>query len=336
MRIFRHTSPLPAEARGSVAAVGNFDGVHRGHRSVLAETCRIAARLKHACALLTFEPHPRAFFFPERPPFRLTPLRIKAHCVEALGVDYLFVLHFDAALAALPPEAFVKEILVDGMGIAHAVVGYDFVFGKGRAGNAATLAALGRRYGFGVTEVAPAKGEEGEVFSSTRIREHLAAGRPAEAARLLGRCWEIEGRVVPGAARGRELGVPTANLGFDDYLRPAHGIYAVRAGVDHGTQTHWHDAVASFGTRPAVGGGAEVFEVHLLDFSGDLYGKHLRVALVEYLRPESDFESLEALTRQMRLDCGVARRVLDERRGSIRVAERPAGLCAPAPSGALS
>ena len=329
MRIFRHTSQVPAEARGAVAVVGNFDGVHRGHQAVITQAGSIAARLGRPRALITFEPHPRSFFFPERPPFRLTPLRIKAHCIEALGVENLFVLHFDRKLASLSPEEFVSEVLVEGIGAAHVVVGYNFVFGKGRAGSSATLAGLARKYGFGFTEILPVMGDGSEPFSSTRIREHLTQGRPADAARLLGRCWEIEGRVVAGDARGRDLGIPTANIDFEDFLRPAHGIYAVRAGIDHGADTRWHDAVASFGTRPAVGGGAEVFEVHLLDFTGDLYGRHLRVALVEYLRPERDFDGLEALTRQMVADCEQARRILAERRDSIRVAERPAADPAP-------
>jgi len=328
MRIFRHTSPLPTEARGAVAVVGNFDGVHRGHQAVIAEAGRIAQGLARARALVTFEPHPRSFFFPERPPFRLTPLRIKAHCIEALGVEYLFVLHFDRKLAALAPEDFVAQFLVEDLGVAHVVVGYNFVFGKGRAGNAATLAAIARRHGFGFTEVQPVVGDGGAAFSSTRIREHLREGRPDEAARLLGRCWEIEGRVVPGDSRGRELGIPTANIEIEEFLRPAHGIYAVRAGVDAGAETHWHDGVASFGTRPAVGNGPEVFEAHLFDFSGDLYGRHLRVALVEYLRPERDFDGLPALAAQMRADCDEARLILAGRRDSIRVAER--APCAPA------
>lgn len=325
MRIFRHHTQLLPEVQGSVAAVGNFDGVHCGHQAVIAQALRIASAMGRPSSLVTFEPHPRSFFFPDRPPFRLTPLRIKAHCIEALGVEHLFVLHFDRKLASLTPAEFVSEVLVEGLKVAHVVVGYDFVFGKDRAGNAALLADLAREAGFGLSVVSPVKGEGDQVYSATRIREHLAQGRPAEAAALLGRSWEIEGRVVPGDSRGRELGMPTANIHFEEYLHPAHGIYAVRAGVDHGAETSWHDAVASYGVRPAIGdGGAEVFEAHLFDFSGDLYGKHLRVALVEYLRPEADFDSYDALIAQMNEDGKRARHVLAERRASIRVAERPA------------
>ena len=322
MRIFRHHDAVPPEARGAVVVVGNFDGVHRGHQVVIAQGRRIADDLSRPLALVTFEPHPRAYFAPHNPPFRLTPLRIKAHCLEALGVECLFVLHFDAKIASLPPEAFVQEVVAAGLGAAHVVVGYDFVFGKARAGNAETLRALGKEFGIDVTVVAPV-GEGGTIFSSTRIREHLAAGRPAEAAALLGRTWEIEGRVVHGDKRGRELGVPTANIHFEEFLHPCRGIYAVRAGVDQGSETQWHDAVASFGLRPAIGGDEDVFEAHLFDFAGDLYGKHLRVALVDYLRPERNFDSLDDLAAQMREDCDNARDVLGRRRDQIRVAERP-------------
>ena len=322
MRIFRHHNAVPAEARGAVVVVGNFDGVHRGHQAVIGQARRIAGELSRPLALVTFEPHPRAYFAPRSPPFRLTPLRIKAHCLEALGVEYLFVLHFDAKIASLAPDAFVGEVLAEGLGAAHVVVGYDFVFGKARAGNAEILRTLGNKFGIEVMIVAPV-GEGGAIFSSTRIREHLAAGRPDEAAALLGRTWEIEGRVVHGNKRGRELGVPTANIHFEEFLHPCRGIYAVRAGVDQGSETHWHDAVASFGLRAAVGGDSDVFEDHLFDFAGDLYGKHLRVALVDYLRPERNFDSLDDLAAQMREDCGKARELLGRRRDQIRVAERP-------------
>lgn len=324
MRIFRHSGPLPPEAKGAVVAIGNFDGVHLGHQAVIGETARIAEKERRPRAVVTFEPHPRRYFKPDSPPFRLTPLRIKAHCIEALGVDNLFVLHFDAALAALSPDEFVAQILVEGLAAAHVVVGEDFIFGHARAGNAAVLHDLSARFGFGITAVPPVKGPSGEIYSSTRIRDHLAAGRPAEAAALLGRVWEIEGRVVPGNSRGRALGFPTANIDIGEYLRPCQGIYAVCAGIDRGTETDWHHAVASFGTRPAVGGGPEVFEVHLFDHSSDLYGKHLRVGLVEYLRPESDFDSLDALRDQIARDADKARAVLAERAGAIRFAERPA------------
>ena len=344
MRIFRHYDEVPAEARGAVVAVGNFDGVHLGHQAVIAEAGRIARALGAPLALVTLEPHPRQVFRPDAPPFRLTPLRIKAHCIEALGVDFLFVLHFDRAFARISAQDFVRRVLIDGLGGRHVVVGYNFVFGHARRGNPDLLAAMAKEAGFGFTCVAPAGGAGGEVYSSTRIREHLIAGAPARAAELLGRSWEIEGRVVAGDARGQGLGFATANICIEEYLRPARGVYAVRAGIDMGRETGWHEGVANFGSRPtfsaraaagaasqatgraAAGapGGDEVFEVHLFDFSADLYGRHLRVALVEHLRPEKKFDGAAALQAQIADDCARARAILAETRAAFRTADSAA------------
>ncbi len=310
MRLFRHTGDLPTDARGAVVALGNFDGVHRGHRAVIGEAQRIAARLGAPSAVLTFEPHPRSVFRPDEPPFRLTPFRVKARHVEALGVDLLFVLHFDEAFQHKSAEAFVTEDLVAGLGARHAVCGPDFVFGHGRAGTVARLSAMGAAFGFGVTAVPPVLDEGGVIFSSTRVREALAAGRPREAAHVLGADWEIEGRVEHGDKRGRTIGFPTANLSLGDYQRPAFGVYAVRAGVDEGVGTVWRDGVANLGRRPTVGGLAERLEVHLFDFSGDLYDRHLRVRLVEFLRPEMKFDGLDALKARIALDAEAARKAL--------------------------
>jgi riboflavin kinase/FMN adenylyltransferase len=310
MRLFRHHTEIPAEARGAVVALGNFDGIHRGHQAVIAAAAEVAENLGTTRAILTFEPHPREFFRPDQPPFRLTPLRIKVRQFEAMGIDYLFVLGFNAELAQKSAEAFVVEVLSQGLEVAHVVVGYDFAFGHGRRGDAALLADLGRLHGFGVTSVSAAASEVGEVFSSTRVREHLLAARPLEAATLLGRPWEIEGRVEHGQKLGRDLGFPTANLLLGGYLQPALGIYAVKAGVDEGRGTVWHDGVASLGYRPTVGGTHVLFEVYLFDWSGDLYGRHLRVALIDYLRPEKKFDDLQGLQAQIAWDCDEARRLL--------------------------
>jgi len=310
MRLFRHHTEVPVEARGAVVALGNFDGVHRGHQAVIGEAARIARDLGTTLAVLTFEPHPREYFAPGRPSFRLTPFRIRVRHLEAIGVDHLFVLHFDGELAKKSAEGFVVEVLGEGLQAAHVVVGYDFVFGAGRRGDAALLADLGASYGFGVTSVAPAATEAGEIFSSTKVREHLQAARPRAAGLLLGRPWEIEGRVEHGEALGRQLGYPTANVALGEYLLPAQGIYAVRAGIDEGRGTAWRDGVASLGTRPTVGGTKVQFEVYLFDFAGDLYGRHLRVALIDYLRPEKKFDGLQALTAQIAEDCRQARQAL--------------------------
>jgi riboflavin kinase/FMN adenylyltransferase len=310
MRLFRHHTEIPVEARGAVVALGNFDGVHRGHQAVIAAARRLAREFRTTHAVLTFEPHPREYFQPNQPSFRLTPLRIKMRQFEAMGVDTVFVLPFGPALAQMSAEAFVIEVLVEGLEAQHVVVGYDFVFGRERRGNAALLADLGKLNGLGVTSVEAAADEGGEVFSSTRVRELLKAGRPAAAARLLGRPWEIEGRVEHGDERGRQLGFPTANIALGDYMEPARGVYAVKAGTDMGPATRWLDGVANLGSRPTVGGTRVQLEVHLLDASLDLYGRHLRVAFIDFLRPEMKFNGLAELKAQIEQDCARARTML--------------------------
>ncbi|MGF1630565.1 MAG: bifunctional riboflavin kinase/FAD synthetase [Kiloniellaceae bacterium] len=314
MAIFRHTGDLPAAARGAVVVIGNFDGVHRGHQLLLADARRQADLLSAHLAVLTFEPHPRSVFLPDQPPFRLTSLRAKAHALQEAGVDDLFVLHFDRSFSLKPAEAFVLEILVGDLAARHVVVGWDFCFGHKRAGNAALLKSMVAQHGFGVTAVDPVMTGEGEVYSSSIIRAQLRDGRPVKAAELLGRPWEIEGRVEHGDRRGHTIGFPTANLGLGDYLRPALGVYAVRAGrdpgVEHGGETHWLPGVANFGRRPTVAGDDLRLEVHLFDFDGDLYGETLRVRLIDFIRPEKKFDGLDALRAQIALDCGQSREVL--------------------------
>jgi riboflavin kinase/FMN adenylyltransferase len=310
MRIFRHHSEIPVEARGAAVALGNFDGVHLGHQAVIAEAARLADELGTSCAVLTFEPHPREFFQPDKPAFRLTPFRIRLRQLEAIGVDYVYLLAFDQAMARRRPESFIVEVLGQGIEPAHVVVGYDFVFGQNRSGNAEMLGDLGRAAGFAVTSVSAAADSDGVVYSSTKIRERLTAGDPRGAALLLGRPWEIEGRVETGDKRGRLLGFPTANLAMGDYLHPSLGVYAVKAGIDEGRGTRWIDGVANLGNRPTVGGTRVQLEVHLFDFSGDLYGKHLRVALIDFLRPEQKFAGLDALKTQISADSEEARRRL--------------------------
>ncbi|MDH3229647.1 MAG: bifunctional riboflavin kinase/FAD synthetase [Alphaproteobacteria bacterium] len=311
MQILRHYEDVPADLRGGVAVLGNFDGVHRGHQAVFARTCEIAQDAGVPLVAVTFEPHPRSFFRPQDPPFRLTPFRNKAHHIENLGFDLLLVLHFDETMHNMTAEAFVRDVLVGGLDASHVVVGYDFVFGHNRAGDTAFLATMGARCGFGVTVVEPVRSERNGIYSSTLIRDHLRAGRPAEAAVLLGRPFEFEGRVGHGNAMGRDLGYPTANLSFGEYLRPAYGIYAVRVGIDWPEELTWHDGVASFGIRPTIGEDEEpVLEAYIFDFSGDLYGLHLRIQLIDYIRPELKFDGLEALTAQIEDDCRVARAIL--------------------------
>jgi riboflavin kinase/FMN adenylyltransferase len=309
MRVFRHTSAT-GEERGAVVAVGNFDGVHLGHQAVIAAAKETAAQAGARLAVLTFEPHPRSVFQPGAPPFRLTPFRAKARALEDLGVDYLFTLHFDLDFAKKSAETFVQAILVEGLGVKAVVVGYDFVFGNKRRGTPELLKAEGEQHGFSVRLIEPVTGPGGVVYSSTQIREHLTAGRPRDAAALLGRQWEIEGRVEMGDRLGRTIGFPTANLSLADYLRPAAGVYAVRVGIEDGAATRWFGGAANLGWRPTVGGKDLRLEAHLFDFDDDLYGKHLRVALIEHLRPERRFDGLDALKAQIAADCEKARAIL--------------------------
>lgn len=316
MRLIRHHTEVPVEARGAVVALGNFDGVHRGHQAVIAEAARIARELGTSFGVVTFEPHPRQYFQPNQPPFALTPLRIKLRMLEATGCDYVFLLSFNHALAEMSAAAFATEVLGEGLAPAHVVIGYDFLFGKGRKGNAALLADFGRSHGFAVTSVEPASADGGEVFSSTRIREHLKAGRPDLAAKLLGRPFEISGHVRHGRKQGRELGFPTANIQPGAYLEPAHGIYAMKAGIDHGMGTAWEDGVASFGVRPTVeSDGEPLLEVHLFHTKRDLYGCTLRVAFLDFIRPEYKFGNLDALVKQMKSDCKWAKRKIRAYKG---------------------
>ena len=308
MRVFRHFSGLPEEARGAVAALGNFDGVHGGHRAVFAACREISGG--GPLAAVTFEPHPRSYFRPDDPSFRLTSLQGKIYQLEPLGLDLLYVLEFDEAMAARSPRSFARDVLAGGLGISHVVVGDDFRFGQGRTGRPEDLAAFGRDYGFAVTVMPDVIAPDGIGFSSTRVREHLAAGRPAEAARLLGHPWEIVGRVETGKKLGRTIGFPTANLGLGDLLVPARGVYAVSAGLEEASGWVWRDAVANLGVRPTVDGARLAFEVHIFDFSKDIYGRALRVRMLDFIRPERRFDGLDALKAQIAADCETARRLL--------------------------
>jgi riboflavin kinase/FMN adenylyltransferase len=313
MRILRHFEHVPDDARGGAVALGNFDGVHRGHQALLGAAAAAAESLAAPLVVTTFEPHPRTFFRPHDPPFRLTPFRIKAILLQALGVDVLLVLTFDRAMSHLAPEDFVQRVLVDGLAARQVVVGSDFRFGHRRGGDIRLLEQLGRDAGFAVNLVAPVGAADGEVYSSTRVREYLVTGKPAHAAALLGRPFEIEGRVLHGDRRGRTIGFPTANLDLDGYLRPALGVYAVRAGIGDGDVPEWVDGVANLGRRPTVDGERLLLETHLFDFDRAIYGEHLRVALIEYIRPERRFDGLDALKAQIGEDCVTARRILRTR-----------------------
>ncbi len=295
----------PAAWKGGAVALGNFDGVHRGHQALLARTAEQAKALGAPVVVLTFEPHPRRFFVPDTGPFRLTLPPAKLRLLEQYGVQAVLAQHFDPTFADLSPEAFIDDVLLKGLGARHVVCGYDFTFGARRGGNVERLREAGKEKGFGVTVLDPVT-HEGEIYSSTRIREALRAGWITEAADLLGHPWEIEGTVELGDQRGRTIGFPTANVALGEHLRPRFGVYAVRALVDG----QWLAAVANLGRRPTFGKLQENFEVNLFDFSGDLYGKTLRVELVDFIRPEMKFSGLDQLKAQIAADGETARQLL--------------------------
>lgn len=298
---------LPVALAQPVLAIGNFDGLHRGHAAVIEAAKRLGQRLGRPALLLSFEPHPRRFFRPEVPLFRLTDTAAKARQAERMGLDGLITLPFDAALAALSAEAFVANVLIGRFRLSGAVVGFDFHFGAKRRGTPAFLAKEGERHGFAV-EIVSEQSEDGADISSTAIRERLASGDVGGANRLLGHEWFVIGEVIHGRKVGRSIGYPTANLRLDPECGLRHGIYAVRIMIEGRT----HAAVASFGRRPTFDDGAPLLEVFVFDFSGDLYGKTVEVAFVAFLRGEEKFDSVEALIAQMDRDSAAARMLLAE------------------------
>lgn len=304
MQIHQDFQWLDPAARGTSCAMGNFDGVHLGHQSVID-----LARGRGPLGIVTFEPHPRQVFAPDAPPFRLMNAEARANRLAKLGVQHLFQLPFNRALAALTPEDFARDVLAEGLGVSHVVVGADFCFGKGRAGTARDLAALGERFGFATT-IAPLVQIAGREVSSTAIREALSAGRPRDAAAMLGHLHRIEGEVIHGEKRGRELGYPTANMALTGLHLPRFGVYAVKVDVLTGPHAGSYMGAASLGVRPMFAGEVPNLETYLMDFKGDLYGHHLSVALVDFLRPELKFEGLPALIAQMEADCAQARAIL--------------------------
>ena len=307
MEIIRDYQFVTASDQGATAAIGNFDGVHLGHLSVI-DMAR-AALPEAPLGVVTFEPHPREYFAPDAPPFRLMGAEARAHQLQKIGVDKLYELGFDATLSSLSPRAFAQEVIVDGLGLRHVVVGADFRFGKARAGTAEQLQAFGAEMGFGVT-IAPLMAKGPDTVSSTAIRNALTEARPRDAAAMLGHWHRVEGPVLHGEKRGRELGYPTANMSIDGLHPPAFGVYAVLVDVLEGPQSGRYHGVASLGVRPMFGENKANLETFIFDFKGDLYGKHVSVALVDHLRGEEKFDSLDALITQMDADSAQARSIL--------------------------
>lgn len=309
MRIVRDYQFIDPKDRGASVAIGNFDGVHLGHQAVIDVAREHADRLRCPLGVVTFEPHPREFFTPNVPAFRLMSAAAKAHRLEKLGVERLYELGFTGALSSLTAEMFAHDVLVHGLGLRHIVVGTNFHFGKNRTGTTERLRILGEELGFGVTVAKLVKTGELRV-SSTSIRQALAEGRPEDAARMLGHWHRIEGPVIHGEKRGRELGYPTANMALTGLHIPRHGVYAALVDVLTGAHRGSYHGAASIGMRPMFGGDAPNLETFIFDFAGDLYGASLSVGLVEFLRPEQKFDSIETLVDQMRDDCAQAREIL--------------------------
>lgn len=309
MRIIRDYSFVTDADRGASVAIGNFDGVHLGHRAVIDIARKAGQAIGAPLGVMTFEPHPRQYFAPDAPAFRLMSREAKAHRLEKLGVDKLYELNFNAALSGLSPEAFAQKVITDGLGLKHVVVGADFCFGKGRKGSVADLQRFGDQMGFGVTVTKLVEGETGEV-SSTAIRQALTDGRPRDAAAMLGHWHRMDGTVIGGDQRGRDLGFPTANMNIDGLHQPKFGVYAVLVDVLEGPHKGSYHGAASLGMRPMFNGQSPNLETYIFDFKGDIYGAPISVGLVDYLRPEAKFDSLDALIAQMDADCDQAWRIL--------------------------
>lgn len=299
-------SPLPAHLRGGIVALGNFDGFHLGHQAVVGRAIERARAEGRPAIVATFDPHPKRYFQPQSGHFRLTTLDQRARLVAAAGADAMLVFNFDAALAGLSAREFAERQLREIIGAGGVVTGNDFTFGKGREGDVATLAALGVELGYSAEVIAPVR-LDGETVSSSRIRQYLREGDPRGAARLLTRPFAIEGAVQHGAKLGRQLGYPTANMALANYLRPAYGIYAVRGRLPDGRVL---EGVANLGIRPSFDPPEELLESYFFDFEGDLYDQLIEVSLIEYLRPEAKFDSLDALKVQMDADAAHARTAL--------------------------
>jgi riboflavin kinase/FMN adenylyltransferase len=307
MQSHTHWTSVPQDARGASAAIGNFDGLHLGHRTVLD-----IARAHGPLGVVTFEPHPREFFAPDAPSFRLMNTQSKKSRLAKLGVEQLFQLPFNAVMASLSPEEFVQQVIVDGLGLSHVVVGVDFCFGKDRAGTVKDLKRFGEKLGFGVTVLDLVK-TDGGVSSSSAIRTALSDGRMQDAYHMLGHWHRIEGIVQHGDKRGRDLGFPTANMSIEGLHAPKFGVYAVMVDVLSGPHMGTYHGAASLGVKPTFGVNTPCLESFLFDFEGDLYDEQLSVAFVEYLRGEEKFDNLDALIVQMDADCDKARVLLSEK-----------------------
>ena len=307
IQVIRNWRDLPPELRGAAVAVGAFDGVHRGHQAVIASAREAARRLGVPLGVVSFDPHPRRLFQPDAAPFRLMTAGQMARALEPLGVERLYLIPFDAEMAAMSDEAFARRVLFQGLGIAHAAVGFDFTYGKGRSGSPEGLRQHGEQMAFSVSVSERRDDASGLKLSSSAVREALKAGDMDRAAHILGRPFAIEGEVIHGDKRGRTIGVPTANIAMGDYMRPAYGVYATRTRLPDGRVVK---GVANLGIRPMYEIETPLLEVWLLDFDGSLYGQTVETELVAFLRGEIKFDSLDELKVQIDQDAAAARAVL--------------------------
>ena len=316
MKTFTNLETLPQQLKGGVAALGNFDGLHIGHQAVLTEAGKLAKDSGKSLGVVITEPHPVRFFKPDLPPFRLTPRASRLTLLAEFGVDWAYILPFDQSIASLSTETFVKDILIDRIGVGACVTGPDYHFGKARGGNPAVLQRLGTELGFQshvIDLIEPEGGrlssvEADKALSSSAIRQLISQGDMQAAASLLGYWWRVETTVIKGDQRGRTIGFPTANLALGDSIRPREGVYTIRINVD-GT---WYGGVANFGKRPTFDKKDQLLEAHLFDFSGDLYGKEIAVEFVDFIRPEQKFDGLDSLKAQIAADSETARNHLAE------------------------
>jgi riboflavin kinase/FMN adenylyltransferase len=308
LRVIRGWKDLQAGDRGAALAMGSFDGVHRGHQRVIALAAKAAGQLAAPLGVITFDPHPRVYFRPNEPAFRLMRPDQQARALEALGVDILYVLPLDPELANMTDREFAARVLHEGLGARHVAVGFDNSFGKDRTGSPETMRAYGQEMGFGVSVAEPVADGEGEKFSSTAVRDALREGHPEVAAAILGRPFAIEGAVQRGRQLGRKLGFPTANIPLADYVTPRFGVYATRTRLPDGREI---PGVANIGVNPTVDGVTiPLLEVWLFDFDEDIYDQVIETDLVAFLRPEEKFESLDVMTAQVMRDAQAARDLL--------------------------
>jgi riboflavin kinase/FMN adenylyltransferase len=307
MKIVSDYENCPDVAKGSVVALGNFDGVHKGHVAVIEKTKEIALLSGATNSVLTFEPHPLTILKKDIKPFRLTSEAQKISIIEGLGVDNLFLINFTRALSQMKASDFIKEILVNDLQVEHIVTGEDFIFGHNREGNAKLLGAEAEKYGFGYSRVLPV-GSSDAAFSSTLIRKCLEAGKLDKAKAMLGRNFVISGKVQKGDQKGRTINFPTINIDMGEYLRPAFGVYAAKLQIE-GRSENFGGAV-NIGVKPTAGGTKELLEMHIFDFSENIYGHNVSVELIEYIRSEKKFGSLEELSKQIAEDCNIIRKIL--------------------------